>query len=95
MNVKDVHIEDKPVSAIALFRGGQGGATAIRIMHGQMLKEHVTQVPAFLLCIEGNALFENENGIRETLMPGDFISIEPMIKHWVNGVTDVQLILFK
>ncbi len=95
MNIRDLHTEDKDVSAKPLFKGEHGNATAIRILQGEMLKEHITQIPALLVCMEGEAIFENEKGRKETLQPGDFIAIEPMIKHWVAGVKDSQLILFK
>ena len=95
MKINELHIGDKPVSAISLFKGGQGNATAIRIMADEILKEHITTVPALLLCIAGNAVYENENDLKETLRPGDYISIEPMIKHWVKGLTESHLILFK
>lgn len=95
MNIKDLHTEDKAVSAKVLFKGEHGNATAIRILLGEILKEHITQIPALLVCIEGEVSFENENGRKETLLPGDFIAIEPMIKHWVTGIRESQLILFK
>lgn len=95
MNIKDLHTEDKAVSAKPLFKSEQGNATAIRILQGELLKEHITQIPALLVCMEGEATFENENGIKEILRPGDYVAIEPMIKHWVSGVKDSQLILFK
>jgi len=95
MNIKDLHTEDKAVSAKPLFKGEHSNATAIRILQGELLKEHITQIPALLVCIEGEATFENENGRKETLRPGEYIAIEPMIKHWVTGVEDSHLILFK
>ena len=45
--------------------------------------------------MEGNAVFENEKGIKETLLVGDFVAIEPMVKHWVEGILESQLILIK
>ncbi len=95
MNIKDLHTEDTAVSAKPLFKGEHGNATALRILQGELLKEHVTQIPALLICMAGEATFENENGIKETLQPGDYIAIEPMIKHWVKGVKDSHLILIK
>ena len=37
----------------------------------------------------------NEKGIKETLLSGDFVNIEPMVKHWVDGIIESQLILIK
>lgn len=95
MNIKELHTQDKPVSATSLFKSELGNATAIQILKGQQLKEHVTKVPALLICIEGKAIFENEKGLKETLLPGDYINIESMVKHWIEGITDCQLVLIK
>jgi len=57
-----------------------------------MLK-HITKTPAVLICVEGEVIFENEKGIKEKLLSGDFINIEPMVKHWAEGTIESQLIL--
>ena len=95
MNIKELHTQEKPVSATSLFKSELGNATAIQILQGEKLKEHITKTPALLICVEGEVIFENEKGIKETLMPGDYVNIEPMVKHWIAGLTDSQLILIK
>ena len=95
MNIKELHTQVKPVSAVPLFKSEQGNATALQILQGERLKEHLTKAPALLICMDGKALFENEKGIKETLMPGDYVNIEPMVKHWIAGLADSQLILIK
>lgn len=96
MNIKDIHPKDKPVSATILFKGEEGiSATALQILKGQQLKEHLTKVPALLVCISGKVIFENEKGFVETLSSGDYIHIEPLVKHWVDGLEDSQLIVLK
>ena len=95
MNIKDLHTQEKPVSATSLYKSELGNATAIKILQGEKLKEHVTKIPALLICMEGEVVFENEKGIKETLMPGDYVNIEPMVKHWVEGTIESQLILIK
>jgi len=95
MNIKELHTEDKPVSAISIFKSDMGQAASMRILKGEMLQEHVSKIPALLICIEGEALFENENGIKESLSVGDYVNIEPMIKHWVKGIKESQLLLIK
>ncbi|MCU0359567.1 MAG: hypothetical protein MUF75_02430 [Bacteroidia bacterium] len=95
MNLKELHTQEKPVSAISIFNSELGNATAIQIMKGEILKEHTTKTPALLICITGEVIFENENALRETLKVGDFINIEPMVKHWVEGTIDSQLLLIK
>lgn len=95
MNIKGLHTKAKTVSAISLFKGEEGTVTAIQILRNQQLKEHITKVPALLMCIEGRVSFENENDVEEELYVGDYILIEPMVKHWVNGIADSQLLLIK
>ncbi len=95
MNLKELHSQEKPVSATSLFKSEMGNATALQILKGAKLNEHITKIPALLICMEGEVIFENENGIKETLMSGDYVNIEPMVKHWVEGVIDSQLVLIK
>ncbi len=95
MNINGLHTQEKPVSATSLFKSELGNATAIQILQGGKLKEHITKTPALLICVEGEVVFENENGIKETLFSGDYIHIEPMVKHWVEGTIESQLILIK
>lgn len=95
MNIKEIHTQEKPVSAISLFKSDQGNATAIQILPGEKLKEHITKIPALLICIEGEVIFENEKGVKETLKSGDYVNIEPLVTHWVEGIELSQLVLIK
>ena len=95
MNIRELHTQEKPVSASSLFKSELGNATAIKILKGEKLKEHITKTPALLICIEGEVIFENEKDFKETLMAGDYVNIEPMVKHWVEGTIESQLILIK
>ncbi len=95
MNIIDLHSREKSVSAVSLFKSDQANVTALQILEGERLKEHITKVPALLICISGKSLFENEKGAINTIMPGDYVTIEPMVKHWVTGLADSQLILIK
>jgi quercetin dioxygenase-like cupin family protein len=95
MNIKELHTQEKPVSATSLFKSELGNATAIKIQKDGELKEHITKTPALLICVEGEVIFENEKRIKEKLLSGDLINIEPMVKHWVKGIIESQLILIK
>ncbi|HEY8399665.1 MAG TPA: hypothetical protein VIK89_00310 [Cytophagaceae bacterium] len=94
MNLKDKHTIEKPVSAQPLFKG-EGTSVALQILKGHQLKAHITKIPALLICITGQVVYEEETGTKVTLHPGDFINIEANIKHWIDGVEDSQLILLK
>ncbi|MDP4809612.1 MAG: hypothetical protein NWR65_00635 [Saprospiraceae bacterium] len=95
MIIREVHTREKPVSATSLFKSELGNATAIQILQGEKLKEHIPKTPALLICMEGQVVFENEKGIKETLLTGDYVNIEPVVKHWVEGTIESQLILIK
>ena len=86
----------EPVAATAsLFKTAVGNVTSIQILADEQLKEHITKVPALLLCLTGEAIFENENGVKLTLTIGDYVNIEPNIKHWINAKSTSNLILIK
>ena len=95
MNIKELHTQEKPVSATSLFKSELGNATAIKIQKDGELKEHITKTPALLICVEGEVIFENEKRIKEKLLSVDFINIAPMVKDWVKGIIESQLILIK
>jgi quercetin dioxygenase-like cupin family protein len=95
MNISALHTEQKGVSTAKLFSHESGSALAMQILAGEQLKEHITKTPALLLCISGQVIFKNEKGIKETLLSGDYVEIEPMVKHWVNGIGISQLVLLK
>lgn len=94
MNLIHKH-SDKAVSTYPLFKGVEGNATALQIKSGEQLKEHITKTEAILMCISGSARFENEKGEVHDLTTGDYVLIEPMVKHWVDGIESVQLVLLK
>mgnify|MGYP001193246548 CR=1 FL=1 len=95
MNIKDLHKDTKAISTASLFKTAEGNVTSIQILAGEQLKEHITKVTALLLCLSGEAIFENENGIKLTLTTGAYVNIEPGIKHWINAISISNLILIK
>ena len=95
MNISEFHTEGKDISAKLMFKMTDGNITALRILKDALLKEHVTKVPALLVCVSGEVVFENEQGLQQSLHSGDFIAIEPLVVHWVKGIEDSQLLLVK
>lgn len=94
MNLKDLHTEDKPLQTKQIFTPSEG-VVSIQIKAGGQLKEHLTTVPALLFCVIGEVVFENEKGVKETLLSGDYVNIEPSVKHWVAAGKDSNLLLIK
>ena len=94
MNLKDSHTGDKPLQTKKIFTAVEG-VISMQINAGSQLKEHVTNVPAMLIVVLGEVVFGNEKGVKEILMPGDYVNIEANVKHWVNAVKDSNLLLIK
>lgn len=94
MNLADNHSTEKAVSAIQLFKR-EGSTTAIQLLQNQQLKEHLSKVPAVLICVFGEVTYEDENAKKEVLSSGNYVLIEPNIKHWLNAKSQSQLILLK
>lgn len=95
MNLENIHTQDKPLQTKSLFTSGDSKVIAIKILATHQLKEHSSPVPALLICVIGKAVFEDENGQSLTLLPGEFVPIEPNVKHWVNAEQDSHLLLMK
>lgn len=95
MNVRELHTDTKAISTASLFKMGESNVTSIQILANEQLKEHITKVPALLLCLNGEAIFENEKGDKINLTAGDYVNIQPHVKHWINAISAINLILVK
>jgi quercetin dioxygenase-like cupin family protein len=94
MNLNDLHKESTPLQTKKIFSPAEG-VISIQLKSGGQLKEHSSKVPAFLVCVTGEVIFENEKGISVKLLSGDFLNIEPDVKHWIKGISNSQLLLIK
>lgn len=94
MNIQELHPQEKDISLMTVFKG-EGTASAMRILAHKTLKKHITKTPALLVCVTGKVAFNNEKGIEQILEPGDYVEIEPMVRHWVDGIMDSHLLLLK
>ena len=95
MNLRDIHDDQKEVSAKVISKLSGCTATAIRIGENSLLKEHITKTPALLVCVEGEVEYQDEKGVKIKLQSGDYHDIEPMVKHWLLGVSTCQLLLVR
>ncbi len=95
MNIKDKHTLNLPISEELLFESEVGITSAFQILEGVQINNQIIRVPAMLICIAGKIIFQDENGTNKKLFPGDFINIEPMVKHLVRGLSNSQLIVIK
>ena len=95
MNLSAVHESEKPVSAKKYFSDGGSDVLCIQILESQLLKEHITKIPARLLCVSGKVSYKDEQNENHLLTSGQYIDIIPFVKHWVEGIENSQLILIK
>lgn len=95
MNIKELHPKNRGVETQMMFVATEGKVISLQISKNNQLKEHITKVPALLVCVSGNAIYEDEKGIKAILLSGDFVKIEPNVKHWVDGIEDSNLLLIK
>lgn len=95
MNLTNLHSSDKSVQTQVLFEPTENKVIALQIAKNEQLKEHVTKVPALLICVTGEATFSNENGEKIHLKSGDFIKIPVDVKHWVDAHELSNFLLIK
>ncbi len=94
MKLIDIH-DKKGVSAKPISQNLTSKVIAIQILANELLKEHITNIPAVLICVLGEVDYKDEKGTKINLKSGDYFEIEPMVKHWVKGIQDSQLLLIK
>ena len=94
MNLKNLHTENKAVQTNVLFEPTEK-VISMQIAKGEQLKEHLTKIPALLVCVSGKALFSDENGQEISLQQGDYVKIEPNVKHWVDAFEASNFLLIK
>ena len=78
-----------------MFATTEGKVISLQIAKGEQLKEHITKVQALLVCVSGNAVFSNENGLEISLKSGDFVKIEENVKHKVDAIDESNFLLIK
>lgn len=94
MNLKTLFNSDKLLQTKKIFNAAEG-VTVIHLNAGGSFKEHITTIPALLVCIAGEVFFENEKSYSERLLVGDFVNIEPKVKHWLLAEYESTLLLIK
>jgi quercetin dioxygenase-like cupin family protein len=95
MQLKSLHDQNKNISTAVMFKTADTPVISLQILANQQLKEHITKTPALLVCVLGMVAYSTETGEKQMLEAGDFVRIEPNIKHWLDAETDSQLLLIK
>jgi len=94
MNLKNIHTEAKDVQTKLLLKAEEGKVVSLQIAKGKQLKEHVSNVPAILICVSGEAIYRAES-VEVNLYNGDYVFIKKDVKHEIDAVTNSNFILVK
>ncbi len=79
-----------------LFKAQNGRLTAIRLLKGEVIKEHKSPVPAMLLVLEGTVVYEQVGeGISHQLGALAYTDIPPDTIHQVIAETDAYCLLIQ
>ena len=95
MNLKNLHTENKAVQTNVMFEPKDGKVISLQIAKNEQLSEHITKVPALLVCVSGKGSYGDEKGNKITLQSGDYVNIEPNVKHWVDAIEESNFLLIK
>ena len=95
MNLENLHTEQKAVQTQLLFEPTAAKVVALQIAKNEQLKEHVTKVPALLVCVTGEATYNDEKGEKIHLKSGDYVKIPVEVKHWVDAHETSNFLLIK
>lgn len=94
MNLKEIHTDAKAAQTKMLLQAEEGKVISLQIEAGEQLKEHVSKVPALLVCVSGRGIYKDESG--ETSMEeGDYVFIKKDVKHEVDAITKANFLLMK
>ena len=95
MILKNLHTENKPVQTQLLFEPKDAKVISLQIAKGETLKEHVSKIPALLVCISGNAVFTDDKGTVVNLNSGTYVMIEENVKHAIKTIDESNFLLMK
>ena len=95
MNLKSLHTEQKAVQTQILFQPTEAKVISLQIAKNEQLAEHITKVPALLVCVSGNATYNDEKGEKINLKSGSYVNIPINIKHWIDAHEESNFHLIK
>lgn len=95
MNISELHQDKKPVTTASIFKTAGSSATSIQIQAKEQLKKHISKVPALLICISGNSIYQDTEGKKLELSTGDYVNIEPDIEHWIDAQSTSTFVLIR
>jgi quercetin dioxygenase-like cupin family protein len=95
MNLKNPHIENKPVQTNVLFSGTEYKVIVLQIASGEYLKKHLSKVPTLLVCVSGNVIYNEDNKTTVELKTSGFVHIEANVQYSIDTITESNFLLIK
>lgn len=95
MHLKNLHTEDKAVQTNVVFTTADSKVISIQIAGNEKLKEHLSKIPALLVCVSGEATYGDEKEFITLMKSGDYVAIEANVKHWIDAKVESNFILIK
>lgn len=93
-SILDIIKSDQAISTGSLFQSTEGKVLVLNILKNETLAEHITKIPAVLICIDGKAIYSEGN--KEFIMiSGTFMKIPENIKHKVTALENSNFLLIK
>jgi quercetin dioxygenase-like cupin family protein len=77
-----------------LFSGTEGKVIALK-SHLEKTWRHLSKVPALLVCVSGNAIYNEDNGTTVELKAGDFVHIKANVQHSIDALAESNFLLIK
>lgn len=95
MNINDaLQLNDERPATFSVRNTDKTNLLAIGLKKGQVLKRHISPIPAFLVVLRGKVLFDMEGAGTEIPVYGT-IEIPVNVPHEVTGVEESVIIVFK
>ena len=91
--VKELETSEKPVPKI-LWQGEKSHILAIGLKKGMLLSKHNSKIPARIVVIKGEIVYNNDNGgTALSLYDEHEIPVEEY--HWVEAMEDSMMLVLK
>jgi quercetin dioxygenase-like cupin family protein len=94
-NISGVLKGDKPVQTSVLFNNVNQKVVVLKIQEGDTLKEHLSKVPALLVCVSGVAVYKEKDGKEIEMKVGDYVEIPQDVLHEVVAIKLSDFLLIK
>jgi quercetin dioxygenase-like cupin family protein len=89
-----LHLTDEKPAVLQIKNTERSQVIAIGLMKGQVLKKHISSIPALLVVLKGSVIFDM-NGEQTTLAIYSTFEIPVNVSHEVTGVEESIFLVIK